>query len=143
MSELIATSSTMKMLERSLDLIAQRHQVLLANVANEETPRFKAKDLEFQAVLDTMTRPGLNGVPMARSDAAPHPHHFPLPGQPDGINPPVMKDSPTKSPGLDGNTVSMEKTMAALHDNSTLYSAATQILTRKYQGLLGAIRDTR
>ena len=143
MSELIATTPTMKILERSLDLIAQRHQVLLANVANEETPRFKAKDLDFQSVLDSMVRPGFNGVPMARSDAAPHPRHLPLPGQPDGINPPVMKDSPTKSPGLDGNTVSMEKTMAALHDNSTLYGAASQILARKYQGLLGAIRDSR
>ncbi len=143
MSELIATSSTMKMLERSLDLIAQRHQVLLANVANEETPRFKAKDLEFQSVLDSMARPGLNGVPMARSDAPPNPRHFTLPGQADGINPPVMKDSPTKSPGLDGNTVSMEKTMAALHENSTLYSAASQILARKYQGLLGVIKDAR
>jgi flagellar basal-body rod protein FlgB len=143
MSELIATTPTMKMLERSLDLIAQRHQVLLANVANEETPRFKAKDLEFQSVLDSMARPGLNGVPMAQTDSAPHPRHFTLPGQPDGINPPVMKDSPTKSPGLDGNTVSVEKTMAALHDNSTLYSAASQILTKKYQALLGAIRDTR
>jgi flagellar basal-body rod protein FlgB len=133
----------MKLLERSLDLIAQRHQVLLGNIANEETPRFKAKDLEFQSVLNAMVRPGSNGVAMVRSDASPHPRHFPLPGYPDGINPPEMKDSPTKSPGLDGNTVSMEKTMAALHDNSTLYSAATQILTKKYQGLLAAIRDTR
>ena len=143
MSELIATTPTMKMLERSLDLVAQRHQVLLANIANEETPRFKAKDLEFQSVLDSIVRPGSNGVPMAKSDAAPNPRHLPLPGQPDGINAPVMKDAPTKSPGLDGNTVSMEKTMAALHDNSTLYSAASQILARKYQGLLGAIRDSR
>jgi flagellar basal-body rod protein FlgB len=143
MSELTATTPTMKMLERSLDLIAQRHQVLLANVANEETPRFKAKDLVFQSVLDSMARPGLKGVPMATSDAAPHSRHFPLPGGPDGINPPEIKDSPTKSPGLDGNTVSMEKTMAALHENSTLYSAASQIITKKYQSLLGAIRDAR
>jgi len=143
MSEMIVTSPTMKMLERSLDLIAQRHQVLLANVANEETPRFKAKDLDFQSVLDSMARPGLHGVPMMRSDSSAHPRHFPMPGHPDGISPPEMKDAPTKSPGLDGNTVSMEKTMAALHDNSTLYSAATQIITKKYQSLLGAIRDSR
>lgn len=140
MSDLIPTTSTMKMLERSLDMMAQRHQVLLANVANEETPRFKAKDLEFQSVLSSIGQPGAGAVPVARTDAAPHPRHFPLPGQSDGTAPPVLKELPRTSFGLDGNTVSIEKTMAALHDNGSLYSAASQILSRKYQGLLAAIR---
>ena len=143
MSDLIATSITMKMLERTLDLTAQRHQVLLGNVANEETPRFKAKDLEFQSILTSMARPGMGAIPIARSDAAPNPRHFPLPGGLDGTPPAELKDVRAVSVGLDGNTVSIEKTMAALHDNSTLYSAASQILSRKYQGLLSAIKDAR
>ena len=140
MSDLIPPTLTMKMLERSLDLMAQRHQVLLGNVANEETPRFKAKDLEFQAVLTSIGQPGAGALPVARSDAAPHPRHLLLPGQSDGTSPPVLKELPQTSFGLDKNTVSIEKTMAALHDNSTLYSAASQILSRKFQGLLAAIR---
>ena len=140
MSDLIPPTSTMKMLERSLDLMAQRHQVLLGNVANEETPRFKAKDLEFQSVLASIGKPGTGALPVSMTDAAPHPRHLPLPGQADGRSPPVLKELPRTSFGLDGNTVSIEKTMAALHDNSTLYSAASQILSRKYQGLLAAIR---
>jgi flagellar basal-body rod protein FlgB len=143
MSELIATSPTMKMLEKSLDLMAQRHQVLLGNVANEETPRFKAKDLEFRSVLTTMAQPGMRAVPVVGTGAAPHPRHFPLPDISTGAAAAVLEDQPRTSVGLDGNTVSIEKTMAALHDNSTLYSAATQILSRKYQALLGAIRDSR
>jgi flagellar basal-body rod protein FlgB len=143
MSELIATSPTMKMLEQTLNLTAQRHQVLLGNVANEETPRFKAKDLEFQSILTSMAQPGTGAMAASRSDAAPHPRHFPLPGGPDSVTPAELKEVRGASVGLDGNTVSIEKTMAALHDNSTLYSAASQILSRKYQGLLGAIRDSR
>ena len=139
MSDLIPPTSTMKMLERSLDLMAQRHQVLLGNVANEETPRFKAKDLEFQAVLASIGQPGAGALPVTRT-AAPHPRHLLLPGQMDGTPPPVLKELPATSFGLDGNTVSIEKTMAAMHDNSTLYSAASQILSRKFQGLLAAIR---
>jgi flagellar basal-body rod protein FlgB len=139
MSDLIPPTSTMKMLERSLDLMAQRHQVLLGNVANEETPRFKAKDLEFQAVLASIGQPGAGVLPITRT-AAPHPRHLLLPGQMDGTPPPVLKELPATSFGLDGNTVSIEKTMAAMHDNSTLYSAASQILSRKFQGLLAAIR---
>jgi len=143
MSELIATSPTVKMLERSLYLMAQRHQVLLGNVANEETPRFKAKDLEFQSILISIAQPGTGAMALSRSDAAPHPCHFPLPGVPDSIAAAELKELPRTSVGLDGNTVSIEKTMAALYDNSTQYSAASQILSRKYQGLLGAIRDSR
>ena len=139
MSELIATSPTMKLLERSLDLVAQRHQVLLGNVANEETPRFKAKDSEFQSILTSMAQPGTGAMALRRSDAAPHPRHFPLPGGPDSMAPAELKKLPRTSVGLDGNTVSIEKTMAALHD-STVYSAASQILSRKYQGLLAAIK---
>jgi flagellar basal-body rod protein FlgB len=143
MSDLIGPNPTMKMLEKSLDLIAQRHQVLLANIANEETPRFKAKDLEFKSVLAAISRPDAAGLRISSADAAAHPRHLPLPGQPDGLPPPELRLVPGGSIGLDGNTVSIEKTMAAVHDNSTLYSAASQILSRKYQALLTAIRESR
>src|SRR2546430_2513211 len=105
MPDLIGHNPTMKLLERSLDLMAQRHQVLLGNVANEETPRFKAKDLEFQAVLASIGQPGAGALPVARSDAAPHPRHLLLPGQSDGTSPPVLKELPQTSFGLDKNTV--------------------------------------
>jgi len=139
----IGQNATMKMLERSLDFMAQRHQVLLANVANEETPRYKAKDLDFQSVLASIGKPGGASIPIAQTKAAPHPRHMLLPGQPDGLPPPTLGEVPTSSVGLDKNTVSIEKTMAALHDNGTLYSAASQILSRKFQGLLAAIKDAR
>jgi flagellar basal-body rod protein FlgB len=143
MPDLIGHNPTMKLLERSLDLMAQRLQVLLGNVANEETPRFKAKDLEFRSVLTAITQPGIHAILVTQPDVARHPGHLPLPGQGDGLPPPVVKELPPSSVGLDRNTVSIEKTMAALHDNSTMYSAASQILAHKYQGLLTAIRESR
>jgi flagellar basal-body rod protein FlgB len=143
MPDFIGQNATMKMLERGLDFMAQRHQVLLANVANEETPRYKAKDLNFQSVLASIGKPGVASIPIAQTGAGPHPRHMLLPGQPDGLAPPTLGEVSTSSVGLDKNTVSIEKTMAALYDNSTLYSAASQILSRKFQGLLAAIRDSR
>ena len=133
----------MKMLERSLDLYAQRHQVLLANVANEETPRYKAKDLEFQSVLASLVEGSASAVTMTRTDTVPNPRHLQLPVQENGAAPAVVVDLSGTSTGLDRNTVSIEKTMAALHDNSLRYSAASQILSRKYQTLLTAIRESR
>ena len=142
MPDLIGQNPTMKLLERSLDLLAQRHQILLGNVANEETPRFKAKDLEFRSVLAAIVRPGAGALAIAKTDAQPHPGHLPLPGQSDGTPPPEVKELPPSSVGLDGNTVSIEQTMAALHKNSTLYGAASQIIAHKYQSLLAAIRGS-
>jgi flagellar basal-body rod protein FlgB len=143
MPESIRQMPTMNMLERSLDLYAQRHQVLLANVANEETPRYKAKDLEFQSVLTSLVKTSTAPMAPTRTDGHPNPRHFPLPVQSSGLSAPVVVDLPGTSTGLDRNTVSIEKTMAALHDNSLRYSASSQILSRKYQTLLTAIRESR
>jgi flagellar basal-body rod protein FlgB len=143
MPDSIRAVPTMKILERSLDLFAQRHQVLLGNVANEETPRYKAKDLEFQSVLASAVDGAPSLVAMTRPTASPDPRHLQLPVQQDAMSSPTLIDLPRTSIGLDGNTVSIEKTMAALHDNSLRYSAASQILTRKYQTLLAAIRESR
>jgi len=90
MPDFIGQNATMKMLERSLDFMAQRHQVLLANVANEETPRYKAKDLDFQSVLASIGKPGGASIPIAQTAAAPHPRHMLLAGQPDGLPPPTL-----------------------------------------------------
>jgi flagellar basal-body rod protein FlgB len=134
----------MQLLERSLDVIAKRHQVLLANVANEETPGFKAKDLDFRETLAAVGGRGGGGpLRVSSPEAAPNPRHIPLPGGGPGGPPPTLVDFHSASGGLDGNTVSIEKTMAALNENSTLYAAASQILSKKYQGLIAAIRDSR
>ena len=142
MPEPIGQNQTMRMLERSLDLIAQRHQVLLSNIANEETPGYKAKDLDFRAALAAAANPSAGPTGMAPGHGAPHARHLPLPAVA-GPAAPTVITLPSARAGLDGNTVSVEKTMAAMHENSTLFAAASQILSRKYQGLLSALKETR
>jgi flagellar basal-body rod protein FlgB len=139
MPEPIGQNQTMRMLERSLDLIAQRHQVLLSNIANEETPGYKAKDLDFRAALASAAGP----TAPAHGYSAPHARHLPLPGVAGRAAAPTVITLPSSRTGLDGNTVGVEKTMAALHENSTLFAAAGQILSKKYQGLLSALKETR
>ena len=141
MPDPIGQSPTVGMLERSLDLIAQRHQVLLANVANEQTPGYKAKDMDFRAALAVAAQSVTGPIVVKPSDAAPHARHLALPGMAHGA--PALVALPGTAGGLDGNTVSVEKTMAALHENSTLFAAASQILSRKYQNLLTAIKEAR
>ena len=143
MPEPIGQNQTMRMLERSLDLIAQRHQVLLSNIANEETPGYKAKDLDFRAALAAAANPAAGPTALVHVHSAPNFRHLPLPGVEGRATAPTVITLSSARAGMDGNTVSVEKTMAALHENSTLFAAASQILGRKYQGLLSAIRETR
>ena len=143
MPEPIGQNQTMRMLERSLDLIAQRHQVLLSNIANEETPGYKARDLDFRAALASAAGPAAGTAAPAPASGAPHARHLPLPGVAGRPAAPTVITLPSSRAGLDGNTVGIEKTMAALHENSTLFAAAGQILSKKYQGLLSALKETR
>lgn len=143
MPDPVGQSQTLGMLERSLDLIAQRHQVLLANVANEQTPGYKAKDLDFRAALTAAAQSATSPIAARRGDSEPHARHLALPGMAQRTPAPALVDLPGAAGGLDGNTVAIEKTMAALHENSTLFAAASQILSRKYQGLLTAIKEAR
>jgi len=143
MPEPIGQNQTMQMLERSLDLIAQRHQVLLSNIANEETPGYKAKDLDFRAALAAAANPATGPTALAQGHGMSNARHLPLPAAAGPAAAPTAIPLPSARAGLDGNTVSVEKTMAAMHENSTLFAAASQILSRKYQGLLSAIRETR
>jgi len=48
---MITQSAAGMALERSLDILWQRHQVVMHNIANEDTPGFKAKRLEFAGML--------------------------------------------------------------------------------------------
>ena len=42
---------TMRLLERTLDLRSTRQRVIASNIANEETPRYRATDLKFTDAL--------------------------------------------------------------------------------------------
>jgi flagellar basal-body rod protein FlgB len=125
------------LLERSLDFRAKRNGLLAANVANVETPGYKAKDLVFeQALAEALhaVRPG----PLATDN----PRHI----QP--TNPPPLErvkgsviDSANPIGSLDGNSVDLEKEMAKLAENQVAYQALVQMISHKFSQLRTAIRE--
>ena len=130
-------SDTLFAYQRSLDFRAARHNMLTANIANAETPGFKAKDIDFETVLKgaISTRPGLNmvrtsskhlegGTPIEILTSAPRV---------------VRIDSAVGS--FDGNTVSIDTQMGKLGENSLLYQTETDILARILAGLKFAVTE--
>ena len=130
---------TIQLLERTLDLRSARQRVIASNVANEETPGYRASELNF---MDQLRSAQQGRLPVVL--AATQPRHFGLHGA-QGVQAITGKlnEVPAGDLPLDANSVNLELEMAKLSDNAMQYNTAATILTKKFQGLLSAIRDAK
>jgi flagellar basal-body rod protein FlgB len=120
----------------ALKVYAQRTSVLANNIANADTPNYKAQDLDFRSVLAQAGSPnaqlGLsttNGAHLAAtsSDSAA------------GSAGSGLKYRVPLAPSLDGNTVDVQMEQSAFADNTVRYQAALSFLSGKFKELMTAI----
>ncbi len=109
---------------------ARRMEVLASNLANAETPGYKARDLDFRAALAAAR--GAGGVQLAVR----HPRHL----RPAGSLAPVLRYRIPAQPALDGNTVDPDLEKAAFAENVVRYQASLRFVSGKIKGLLRAIK---
>jgi flagellar basal-body rod protein FlgB len=107
--------------ERRLSWIAQRQNVLASNIANADTPGYKARDIQpFSAILS-----GLAAVEPIRTQRG----HLPGLADPKAS---ITKDSaPARS--LDGNDVSLDQQLTKVADTDSAQTLVTTIW-KKYVG---------
>jgi len=129
---------TMHLLEQSMDLRAARHRVIASNIANEETPGYRAKELEFLEALSSATH-DKPGAKLLTTDA----QHLGAVTLGQGPVPARVVELPSPELPLDANSVNLDMEMAKLGDNAINYNAAVSILSERFRQLLGAIRDLR
>ncbi|MCF6282110.1 MAG: flagellar basal body rod protein FlgB [Candidatus Polarisedimenticolaceae bacterium] len=117
--------------EQALQLRARRAELLAGNLANADTPGYKARDIDFQKALrQEMGQP----VKMAVT----HERHV----QVDNgfISPAELLYRVPSQPSLDGNTVDSQLEYAAFSSNALEYQASLRFLTGKIDSLKSAIR---
>ncbi|NQU44947.1 flagellar basal body rod protein FlgB [bacterium] len=135
--------STVQILEKSMELRMARQSYLAANIANAETPNYRAVDIDFQATMEQLIQKREDGHPrieLTKTD----PRHLSI-GQID--NP--RQDRPhlvfaagdDVSIGNDNNSVNLEEQLGRLQANTMLYGAMTQILNKKIDGLKAVIES--
>ncbi len=129
---------TMSLLQQTLDLRAARHKVIASNIANEETPGYRAKELQFLEALSSAVR----GEQGARLQVTNPRHLGPRGTLVEGVRG-TIADIPATDLPMDANSVSLEFEMAKLADNGINYNAAAAIASIRFRQLLGAIRDVR
>lgn len=119
--------------ESAFKLRAQRAEVLADNMANVDTPNYKAKDIDFRAALDRATG-GEGGFGMAATNA----RHIST-GESDMGNSDLRYRVPNQ-PSIDGNTVEEQIEHAEFMKNSLDYQASFTFLNSRFQGLTSALR---
>lgn len=115
----------------ALALRARRAEVLASNLANVDTPNYKARDFEFRAALDRAQQ-GLGTLKVS------HPSHIAGAGSAAAM-PELAYRIPLHA-SLDGNTVDASQEQAAFAENALQYRASLTFLNSRIRGLLTAIR---
>jgi flagellar basal-body rod protein FlgB len=126
---------TISLLERSLNLRSLQHRVLASNIANMDTPNYKAVEL---AVAEEMSgnQGSAAGIQLVQTQRG----HLPLKQNPSDHASLKVAKPPQFSLRGDGNTVDLDRTMGRLAENTLLYKTAAQIISQKFSGLKNAIR---
>ena len=135
----IFDSNSFTLARKTLDFRTQRQDLLSSNIANKDTPGYKAEDMVFEKRLQKALQadePSLLKISDSR--------HF------DGRDPPALKlveaqriNSASPFPDFDGNTLDIDREMAKMAENELMYNASIKMLTHQFSMLKLAITEGR
>ena len=116
--------------EQALQVKARRLEVLSQNIANADTPNYKARDLDFKAVLSKTQDPDMQ---LATTQDGHHNR-----GEPSGSQ--GLKFRNPFNTAFDGNTVEMNVEQAQYGKAAADYRATVMFLENKGNGIKRALR---
>jgi flagellar basal-body rod protein FlgB len=128
-TEALATAANMRLL---------KNNVISGNIANAETPGYKAKKMDFEEALARQI--DIDGL---RSLSTSHSEHIPVGGRVSARAKTEIYDNPDAATSQDGNTVDLEKEMTVLAENQLQYKAAIQLINKKLAALKYAAGEGR
>jgi flagellar basal-body rod protein FlgB len=109
-------------LEQVLDLRSRQHALTATNLANADTPGFKARELDFDSLLRNVMEGAMNEEPVSESDIQVH-------------------EIPLSPWSRDGNSVDAEHEAAKMSSNTLLYDAVATATSRRLELLQFAASD--
>lgn len=112
-------------------LRGKRAEILANNLANSDTPGFKARDINFQAVLANESK-SQSGLQMSATNSA----HISASAS---GNSDLLFRNPSQ-PSIDGNTVDTQIEQTLFTRNAMDYNSSFEFLNGKFKGLKSAIR---
>ncbi len=126
--------STMKYLQQSLDVTSLRHSVIASNIANADTPNYKAKHIPFKNILNLAQK---NDITLDTTNSM----HI---KSNEGFKNIIKQDNDSYLQRNDKNNVNMDTEMILLAKNTILFNALTNMEKFKfnqYKDLIAANRN--
>jgi flagellar basal-body rod protein FlgB len=122
----------------ALKLREQRTELLARNLANADTPGYKAQDLDFRAALAASAGATAADGSLRTTQAR---HMVSPDAQPldSGGTTAFLRYRTPLAPSLDGNTVDAQLEQAAFADNAVRYQATLSMLSAKFRSLMTAL----
>jgi len=117
--------TTMRLLQKVLDLREKNQEIIGSNIANAETPGYSAQSFSFEQQLQG----ALHGNTLR--PVMTQPNHIPLgPGELEQVSGAITRTKDKTGIG-DENSVSVEQEMVKLSQNEIMYEAAVTMLNKK------------
>lgn len=133
--------------QTALRVRGQRQELIAANIANADTPNYKARDIDFKTAMQSATadinRTGINRETFnTTKTSAQHLDGMPsntssssgAPGEP--LFRPIIQGS------VDGNTVDMDVERNQFADNGIRYEASLTMINGQLKQMLAAIQGS-
>jgi flagellar basal-body rod protein FlgB len=131
----ISFDSALGIHEQALSFRAQRAEVLANNIANADTPHYKARDLDFASVLAEQTGKSQRGpVNLNRTDS----RHIAAEGI--GMGNAALNYRNPLHASIDQNSVDLQIEQSNYAENAVNFQASFTFLNNKFKGLIGALR---
>ena len=131
---IVRLDSYLQTQQAALQLRAKRQEVLAANIANADTPGYKARDFEFKAAFQNAL-----SNPTSGDMRTSHSRHMQAQGSQDIFGAPMLYRGEQQS-SIDGNTVNMDTEMSEFTDNALRYQAALTFMQKRIELMRNAIQ---
>jgi len=118
--------------EVALNLKAQRAEVIANNLANADTPNFKARDIDFKQAMQQASSNQLSGLRRTHASHLDSRIGTDIPG--------LSYRIPFQPDTGDGNSVEAQIEQTKFAENAMQYQASLTFLNGKIKGLMSAIR---
>lgn len=112
------STPTLHLLEKYLDVTSERHKLVVSNMANIDTPGYRAKDVDFRAELNRAVADAGTGNLM-----------------------PAVRAVPGLLERPDGNNVNLDREGLVLAETQMQFGLGIQLLRHEFQTLLSAIHE--
>ncbi|TAL91399.1 MAG: flagellar basal body rod protein FlgB [Candidimonas sp.] len=123
--------------QTAINLRQQRQEVLASNIANADTPNYKARDFDFKTALQ-----GAMGDSMHLPDTQlklTSPRH--IPAQAASPDPAQLLYRQPLQPSLDGNTVDMNTERVQFADNTLRYESDLTLISQRIKTMMAALQQ--